>query len=209
MATNTIYINNWCILVPSTFGRARDTIWPCSMEAVLPSSKQYQRQKRGKKTSLTSSDLMPLKRAIFAAICHFVALCAGDRLAAFWSSCTGWCLCNLWLRILSTITEETYWGNLYYLMVTIVDLFQLDPISWIQLLLVTVTWVNLAIVTCTLDVLATFVSDSLPSTSFFSKGNYINGAYDGKNARATRLSEKNHLIMLNISSRNIIWSYHP
>ena len=52
-------------------------------------------------------------------------------------------------------------------MVTIVDLFQLDPISWIQLLLVTVTWVNLAIVTCTLDVLATFVSDSLPSTSFF------------------------------------------
>lgn len=64
--------------------------------------------KEGEKTtSLTSSDLLPLEPAIFAAICHFVALCAGDRLIALWSSCTGWCLCNLWLKILSTITEET------------------------------------------------------------------------------------------------------
>ena len=101
------YVNSWCILVPSTFGRARDTIWPCSMEAGCLQANSINDKRGGKKTSLTSSDLMPLKRAIFAAICHFVALCAGDRLAALWSSCTGWCLCNLWLRILSTITEET------------------------------------------------------------------------------------------------------
>ena len=108
MATNTIYINNWCILVPSTFGRARDTIWPCSMEAVLPSSKQYQRQKRGKKNKFDIERFDAIEACHFC--CH-LPLCGSLCRRSF-----GSILEQLhWMMLVQPLAENPqyyYWGNL-------------------------------------------------------------------------------------------------